>query len=349
MHRLLLFFRRLHERSNLFQKVLIANALILIVGAVAGTWLTVRLTIKEDYHFSVHVVFTALGIYVSVLVNYLLLRVAFQPLFVLRKTMEHVREGDFSARAPRITADPDIGKLAQTFNLMLDRLERHRRSVSRQILRALEEERKRISRELHDESGQSLTTLVILLERILGRLPAESPDPATRKLRSQLEAARDLAVQTLEEIRKLMHDLRPTILDDLGLIPALRWYVKNKLKPLGYEVRLETDLEERLPDHVETTLFRIVQEALTNIIKHADASRVKIKLTGDTEFITAEIVDNGRGFDVQQVLAADPQERGLGLFGMYERADLIGGQVKISSTPGAGTKIMVKIPRGWKE
>jgi len=352
MKNLIGYVRRLHDSTTLFHKVLCTNAAILVIGAVLGTWLTLALAARPGYDFSLHVVFVVVGIYISVLANYLLLKLAFDPLFQLRLTIEAIQSGDFRARASRITGDPDLRELAETFNLMLDRLTEHRQHVSSQVLQALEEERRRISRELHDESGQSLATMVILVEQLIAQLPKGGiPADQVEDARDRLVTIHELADHTLDEIHRLMHDLRPTVLDDLGLIPALRWYVNKKIKPLGFAVELQLpEHMDRLTDEVETTLFRIIQESLTNIIKHSNATRIGVRVAEDAQHITAEVTDNGQGFDVEGILEADPKNRGMGLFGMHERARLIGGLVNVSSAPGAGTRVSVDMPRdGAKE
>lgn len=342
------FIIGLHSHFNIFQKVLIANAVIIVVGSLGGAYLTQTVLRTREMDYAFYVIFVVTGIWASIFVNYIVLKVAFNPLFALRATMEEVRAGDFQARAEEITGDPDVRRLAQTLNLMLDRMESHRKSVASQILRALEEERKRIARELHDETSQSLTTLIIKLERSLALLGSERDEgwgPEREALGSQLRNIRDLTVETLEEIRRLTFDLRPTILDDLGLIPALRWYVKNKIEPLGIDVELKVyGFKRRLPGDLETALFRIVQEALTNIIRHAEAKNAAIELGQRRGQIQVTVEDDGKGFPAQKILQTDPKDRGMGLFGMEERANLVGGVLEIFSQPGRGTRLRVKIP-----
>lgn len=342
----------LHNRFNIFQKVLIANAVIIVLGALGGVYLTQKVLQTKEIDYALYVVFVVAGIWMSILVNYVLLKVAFSPLFSLRATMERVRAGDFQARVAGQTGDPDVRDLSDTFNLMLDRMESHRKSVSSQILKALEEERKRIARELHDETSQSLTTLIINLERALALINSSKDSPPAEGqelVQEQLQHSRDLTVETLEEIRRLTFDLRPTILDDLGLVPALRWYVKNKIEPLGLQVDFKVEgFKQRLSGDLETALFRIVQEALTNIMKHAEARNVSISLAEKEDRWVAVVEDDGKGFPVQKILKTDPKERGLGLFGMEERANLVGGELDIYSQPGRGTRLRVRIPKAGR-
>lgn len=328
-----------HNRTRLFVKVLIANGFIIVMGGTAGFYIS---------HSGVNrpeplgeVAFVVAGVIISLAVNFVLLRIAFHPLTEMQRVMEAIRSGQFTARSPIIAGDPDVTRLTETFNLMLDRLEEYRQSVSSRVLTALEEERKRIARELHDETSQALSSIIISLEMVEQGLPAGS------QLRERARFAREYTIRTLEELRRLTHDLRPSILDDLGLVPALRWYLKHRLSPTGLEVWLEVDpgIEDvRLPEEVEVAVFRIVQEALTNVRRHARADRVLVRLAIQHGFLSARIEDNGRGFELSQVLNRDMRDRGLGLFGMQERAALVGGEVEIHSRARRGTVIEARVP-----
>lgn len=331
----------LHNKLSLFTKVLVANAAIVVAGGVGGTLLARFLINSGLSATETFLPFILAGLVVSVGVNFLLLRLAFDPLFRLQRVLEQIRAGNFHARSPQILGDPDILKLTETINLVLDTLEEHRQSVSGRVLGALEEERRRIARELHDEAGQALTTLVITLEMTERALPAEQAE-----VRERLGFARETAVRTLDEIRRIMGDLRPSVLDDLGLVPALRAYIKNKLQPLGLDVELEvTGLEERLPESLETVLFRCVQEAVTNVLKHAGATRVDIRVRRLPGRVLAEVSDNGRGFDPEAVKAkAMSRSGGFGLVGMEERVSLAGGTLLVLSRPGGGSTVRVEVP-----
>ena len=342
MDRIIGWIAHLNRIVPLFYKVLIANAALIAAGALAAAWALTRAPSGVPVPgLTPATVILAGAIGVSILVNYLLMRLAFHPLFELRQTMEAVRRGQLSARAPSDAADPDVAELAVTFNIMIEELERYRRSASSVILRALEEERKRFARELHDETSQALTSLVIRLEMLMESLH-EGRD---QQLVAELRRLRDLAANTLNETRRLTFDLRPTILDDLGLVPALRWLIKDKLEPEGLQASFEVvGFDQRLPDEVETTLFRIVQEALSNVVRHAQAQHVAVSLQQKEDRLVVTVVDDGRGFDVRSIRPDDPRGRGLGLFGMRERAELVGGQLHVSSVPGRGTRVEVIIP-----
>jgi signal transduction histidine kinase len=212
--------------------------------------------------------------------------------------------------------------------------------LSVRLLRAQEEERARLSRELHDEIGQALTAMSINLAEIGKRLPAE----LAPSIEERLAETNALVKQTSQRISALALDLRPTLLDDLGLIPATRWYVSRYSERAGIDVQMEVvDLEERLDPEVETTLYRVVQEALTNVARHADATEVRLRLEGKSGSATALIEDNGRGFEAPELIEG-VLGRGAGLVGMQERVALLGGSVTIESGRGEGTRLSVEVP-----
>ncbi|MDQ7849575.1 MAG: GAF domain-containing sensor histidine kinase [Armatimonadota bacterium] len=204
------------------------------------------------------------------------------------------------------------------------------------LLTAQEDERRRIARELHDEAGQALTALILNLEMAERAAP---PEEATR-----LERLRAIAEHTLGELRTLIYELRPTILDDLGLGAAIRWLVKEVVEPTGIKVDLQLQgLERRLPHAVETAVFRIAQEAFNNMLKHAQASRVRVAVGVDHREVSITVEDNGRGFNPATV-PPSRTGRGLGLLGMRERAELLGGRLVVESTVGQGTRVHGVLP-----
>ncbi|HYF94352.1 MAG TPA: sensor histidine kinase [Symbiobacteriaceae bacterium] len=330
----------LHNRTSIFIKVLVANAAIVVVGTVVTVTLAARLWAGHAPQPAVAAAFILAGLAISLGVNYGILRLAFRPMFSLQITLDRVRRGDFSARAPGVAGDPEIARVIEIANLMLDRLAEHRQAVAAQILRAMEEERKRIARELHDETSQSLTTIMVNLDVIEKQLT----DPGD-ELAGRIRLTKEIAQRTLDETRRLMFDLRPSVLDDLGLVPALRWFANQRVVPRGLQVEFQASgLDARLPEELETALFRIVQEAVTNTVKHAQARRVSILLRREPGLIRAEVQDDGRGFHPVQIISKDQKDRGLGLFGMQERAALVGGSVQIDSAPGRGTTVRVAVP-----
>jgi signal transduction histidine kinase len=215
--------------------------------------------------------------------------------------------------------------------------ERSRGELLEKLLTAHEDERRRIARELHDEAGQSLTALIVNLE-----LAVQESSP--QRLRGQLAQLRELAERTLGEIRRLIYDLRPSILDDLGLAAALRWYAKNFLDPRGITWTLSiSGVSGRLPAKLETVAFRLVQEALTNVLKHAEASSVTVSVAAAGRELHVRIEDNGRGFDPRRSRSGD-RPGGFGLLGMQERVELVGGRWEVQSTPSVGTVVTAVLP-----
>lgn len=330
----------LHSHTSIFTKVLVANALIVVAGSLSAVLIATHFWRGAAPEPVVELAFVLAGLVISLGVNYGILQLAFQPLFTLQTTLDRVRRGDFSARVPEVEGDPDIARVTEIANLMLDRLAEHRQAVAAQILRALEEERKRIARELHDETSQSLTTMIVNLEVIEQQL-TDQPEELVGRVR----LTKEIAQRTLDETRRLMFDLRPSVLDDLGLIPALRWFVSQRVQPRGLQVELQAHgLEDRLSEELETALFRIVQEAITNVLKHARAKHLSVTLSREPGQIVGVVKDDGRGFHPVHVVNRNEKDRGLGLFGMQERAALVGGMVAIDSAPGHGTRVRVTVP-----
>ena len=214
--------------------------------------------------------------------------------------------------------------------------EHARAELLHRVITAQEDERMRIARELHDETSQNITTLMMGLA-VARKALADSP----QKVEEQLQAARTIAMGMLEGIHRLIEDLRPSLLDVLGLVPAITWLGEQRLNPLGIELHLnESDLGERLPATTETVLFRIVQEALTNVIRHAQATRVDIRLARENGNLLLRIADNGRGFDSS--LRFD--EKSFGLHGMQERVSILRGTFHLKTEPNQGTVITICIP-----
>src|SRR5215472_13629379 len=321
-----------------FYKVLIANSLIIFIGATGGTWLATHLNTSPYTTPMSLVIFITLGWLVSVALNFVILQIAFRPLMGLGKVMKRVQAGESSLRAPLTGVDLQADQLASTFNMVLEALDEASRLRASQIINAQEQERQRIARELHDETSQVLTSLLISLAVLEESI--DSPEG-----RERIADTRALAHSTLRAIRNLSIDLRPSALDDLGLLPALRWYIKEYQQKCSIEVEFHaTGFKGRLPAELETALYRIIQESLTNTAKHANANRVTITLKEETDRVYARITDDGEGFDYEALLKTPGQERGLGLAGMNERAVLLNGTLNIHSSSGQGTIIEVSIP-----
>jgi signal transduction histidine kinase len=217
--------------------------------------------------------------------------------------------------------------------------ERMRGELLAQAIRAQEEERRRVARELHDGIGQSLNALVFGLNAISTALDQGAPIVTSLVARLRLSAS-----ETVKELQEIIYDLRPSLLDDLGLCRALRWYAEERLRSRGVEVLLDVPEDaQRLPPEIETALFRIGQEAITNVNRHAHARRVCIRLQVDERQARMEIRDDGVGFLPGKALAAS-ERRAWGLLGMQERAALLGGALAIESRPGQGACVRVTLP-----
>jgi signal transduction histidine kinase len=232
--------------------------------------------------------------------------------------------------------DNDL-RLAETFAtraaVAVDLSERIARDAMRRVVEAQELERRRLSRELHDETGQALTSILLGLRSLEESLETDDARAATAGLR-------ELVVATLQDVRRLAVELRPSALDDFGLVAALEHLTTSFQEQTGIQVDFGAALgEERLPGEVETALYRIVQESLTNVVKHARARRVSIALTRMQHSVKAVVEDDGQGFDPENT-----REGGFGVVGMRERLFLLGGRLRIESSPGAGTTIAADVP-----
>jgi signal transduction histidine kinase len=226
----------------------------------------------------------------------------------------------------------------ERLNRELRAREKARGELLRKVITAQEDERKRIARELHDESCQALSLLAIQLD---GLSPAVREPVAL----ASLAAARTLAVRTLDDVHRLIFDLRPALLDDLGLNAAIRWLAARQLDPAGIAVRLEIEpVEARLSPEAETALFRAVQETLANVVRHAVASSVLIQVSEADGAVVVDIEDDGVGFDPLAVQEPGISGRGLGLLGIRERMELLGGHACIESAPGQGTRVVLTAP-----
>jgi signal transduction histidine kinase len=216
------------------------------------------------------------------------------------------------------------------------RAEATQMGLMQRLISAEDEERRRIARELHDETGQSLTTLLVGLRAI-------ADITGLAKVRSMAQRLREVAAHTVDDVGRLARGLHPAVLDDKGLVAAARRHVSEFAKSVGVvvDLRVVGSVPRRLPPLVQSTVYRILQEALTNVARHAQARLVGVVLKHDHGVLELVIRDNGVGFDAAAVLH---DARGLGLHGMQERVALLGGTVRIESRPGHGTIIRVRIP-----
>jgi len=220
------------------------------------------------------------------------------------------------------------------------------RELARQILIAQEEERRRIARELHDETSQTLSGLALNLQALIEM--AEAAGIKNPEFKERLKKIHSLTVQASAEVGRLIANLRPTVLDTLGLIPAIRRYAETHLIPMGINVTLELkeNVKPLLPE-VEMGLFRWAQGVIGNIIQHSKARNATISLKREGNEIVLFISDDGKGFDASQLTGIDKGGRGAGLFGVKERIGLLGGTCTVQSQPRKGTTVTARIPITW--
>jgi len=283
-----------------------------------------------------------IGLALGSLLTWILTR----PLGKLVRATQAVARGDLSSQTlPR--ADDEIGRLSLSFNQMVEELKRKealRRQLLEKLITAQEEERRRISMELHDETGQALTSLLVGLTALENSRHLD-------EVKERVPELKVLVSQTLEAVHDLSVELRPRVLDDLGLVTALERYLHTCAAKYGLAVDFQTvGLEDRrLPPYIETTLYRIIQEAMTNVVRHAEATSVSILLERRDTSVVAIVEDDGCGFDLNTVRCPGKGTWHLGLYGMEERASLVGGKLTIESAPGRGTTVFVEIPLSAEE
>jgi two-component system, NarL family, sensor histidine kinase UhpB len=319
----------------LFYKILVANAAIVAAVGVACALVRPGMTGADTGTF---VGLLSAGLVLSVASNAVIVRLALSPLKRLERTAWQVRNGDATARVePSDLADRDMERLTTTFNNMLDTGEVYRRRIRETAARALnatEEERKRIARELHDGTAQTLAALRVQL-RI-----ARSVDDARTRTTLLERISADLGEAT-EEVRRIAQGLRPPALDLLGLAPAIESCARQTSVAAGLALDAElAPVEGLLSPEAELALYRIVQEAVSNVARHSGAGTLRVRLSYSGRFVTATVEDDGRGFAVAEEMSSG----GLGLFGMQERAGYVGGTVEIDSEPGRGTRVRAIIP-----
>jgi two-component system sensor histidine kinase UhpB len=312
-------------RLPLFWRVFAVNTALL--GAIALLLLVSPVEIDAPIKRT-QAAIVLLGLLVTVAANAILLRRAFTPLGRLVQRMEMVdllRPG----QRLRVLRHDEVGRVVAAFNRMLDRLERERHESGRRVLAAQEAERIGIARDLHDEVGQVLTGVLLQLNSIADAAPEH---------RDELDEARHAVRRALDEVRRISSELRPEMLEHLGLVSALTELSTSFSRVSG--VRVEREFAESLPKlapDIELAVYRIAQESLTNIARHAQASRATIALEPGHDSVVLRIADDGRG------LAGAPHEHG-GLRSMRERALLVGGALAIKEAPRGGVEVRLEVP-----
>jgi len=330
------------SRLSLFLRIVIGNAAIIIFGAVIGTLVTRHLA-QQAADWWLITLFAAGGIALSLLINFWIVGAALNPLRDLGRLATRLQSGDPAVELKN--PDPYTTRMAETLRSLFLQLEERNRelhALSERAINAQEEERRAIAQSLHDDTGQALSMLIIHLDRI-----DEHIQPQQRELKKQVSDARILASNSLIELRRILSGLRPAILDDLGLVPAIRWFARSNLEQVGIHVVVKApSVPPKLSPAITTTLFRIVQEAVSNIVRHAGAKSVVIVLQVNGGTVQLRIEDDGRGFDPGDASRDAVELQRLGLLGIRERAELLGGEIKIESAPEQGTHLHVSIPLG---
>jgi signal transduction histidine kinase len=306
------------------------------------------------------VLLTVVGFLAVLLMAWITTRRVVRPTQQLTMAALRIAEGDLETSI-HISAQDEVGRLARSLESMRQQLRAAYRQLAdanrvleaevgertsqlgkvlEKIISAQEDERARLARELHDETAQTLGALGIALDRARDELAGARPRTA-----EQLAEARAMAARLLEETRRLILDLRPMALDDLGLAPAIRWYAETHLEEQGIDTLVEVDQPaRRLPKHVEVSVFRVVQEAVNNINKHAQARHARIRLVFREHVAKIVVSDDGKGFEPTALVGRTTQARSVGLAGMQERVRLLNGRLRVRSQPGRGTTIAVDIP-----
>ena len=335
---------------------LIINAFFPLVGGNAGTiqiGVLDRMVSRELGILTRGILWALLlSATVGICLALLLTGILTRPLYHLVQSANRIRQGEFQARS-EIYSNDEIGRLAIAFNQMAEALGRYRQEVEakekarlsliERIVQVQEDERKSISRELHDHLGQSL--LALLLEVQSGCKYSASQCENANRLDSLCQNVGKTIRQIIEEVHRLAWGMRPSILDDYGLESALARHIEEVSKNAGLQIDFQfssPDGLQRLPSRIEVPLFRIAQEAITNIIRHSKATHGSVVILRQVHEITMLIEDDGTGFDVAMV--REKGDQCLGVMGMRERVNLLGGSFVIESAPGEGTTIRVRIP-----
>ncbi|GII95903.1 sensor histidine kinase [Sinosporangium siamense] len=310
--------------QRLYRRLFLMNGLVFTVGTLVLAF--------SPATVSSPVLLTELpvlivGLAVLLAVNALVLRTSLAPLSALTTLMQRV---DLLGMDDRLVdnGNGDLHQVIETFNAMLDRLESERSTASAHALAAQENERRRIARELHDEIGQSLTVVLLGLKRAVDRAPGD--------LAEELRAVQETVRASLDEVRQVARRLRPGVLEDLGLQSALSALSSDFSQVIGVPVTRKVDPAlPKLSAETELVVYRIAQEGLTNVARHARADAVELSLTEEDDHLTLRITDNGRG---------GARNDGAGIRGMRERALLIGAKLTVDSPPGGGTEVRLAIP-----
>jgi signal transduction histidine kinase len=275
----------------------------------------------------------------AVLVLYLVaVAVALRPIQDLESVASRVWKGDFGARVEQsAVADNEVLRVGAMFNLLLDGLATDRarmRALAAEVIEVGDRERAALARELHDSTAQRLAALML-------QISAASRDAKDPELAARLAAIRDAAEEVTEEVRLLSHTVHPRVLDDLGLVPALRKLARDSSTGTGIDVDVEANTDgSSIPHPVAAVLYRVAQEAVRNAVRHAAPHHVRVVLHQQNGTATLDVLDDGKGFDLQE---AEQRRPGMGLLSMRERVSLVDGELAIRTAPGDGTAISATV------
>jgi two-component system, NarL family, sensor histidine kinase UhpB len=320
------------REDSLIRQVIAANVVLVALTILAASAAT---GLDPDQSWQLLVL--ALAILLSFVVNLWMLQKRFAPLGSLIERIERIDPAQPTTL--ELEGDPveEIDRLAHSFKRLLEGIEAERRRRGQLVLRAQEEERGRLARDLHDEVNQALTAILLRLEALSHDAPAERA--------AEVAELKRLVNKAMEELLTLARQLRPTALDDHGLAPAIDAQLKRFASHTGVEIQLRSEGDPAtLDDDVQTAIYRVAQEALANVGRHAGATCVEVELLANGSGADLRVRDDGAGFDPSNPGDDRDGDSGLGLRGMAERARLVGGELDVRSAPGGGTTVHLRIP-----
>lgn len=311
---------------SLFWRVFLVNAALLVAGVLVLA--LTPISVSADIRLIQGIVL-AVGVLIVLVANLVLLRPLFTPLERLARRMEELDV--LRAVRPLHAASPgEIGALERAFNRMIERLEAERRQAGARALQAREDERQRIARGLHDEVGQTMTGVLLLLKQLTQH--------AAPSQRAPLEEAQEAIRTNLDEVRRIAQELRPEALDHLGLPSAVNNLARAFARRTNVAVDGHIDPQlGQLDSSVELVLYRVAQESLTNVARHSNATQVRLDLSRNGNSVVLRLADNGEGFD-------EPHIEGGGLRGIRENALIVGGALAIKPSPNGGVELRLEVP-----
>lgn len=319
-------------RVPLVTKIAGANLLALVLAYWSGSELSVRLQAGDS------LVLPLTAVLVAVAASALLAWIALMPVRSITSTADKVLAGDFTARVPELPlAEERVDRVRDTINRLLESVENDRarmRTLASHVIGAADRERASLARDLHDSTAQALAALAMQLSALHRDMPEG-------ELRERVESLRALSQDVMEEVRMLAHTLHPRVLDDLGLSAALQNLARRTQQATEARVEVAAMTDNGIAPHVASVLYRVAQESVHNAVRHAAPSMLRLELSRGRKAARLEVMDDGRGFDVVE---AERQRQGMGLFTMRERLGLVGGTMQVISGHGRGTRVIATVP-----